>query len=79
MSDWLVLRFPLDEPDDPEVVEVLAEVPVDWAAFLKHKAHQIKKPGRYLAADILYGIDYYYPESSRIVYEKVEKDSQPSD
>lgn len=76
MSDWVILRFPFDQPDKPEVVEVLANVPLNWNKFLKEKAIRLKKEGRYIVANLLYGKEYYYPESKKQQQQKVEKDSQ---
>ena len=76
MSDWLVLRFPPNKPDKPEVVEVLANVPINWKAFLAQKAKALKRKGRYLAANILYEDEYFYPESEKKAYKSVEKNSE---
>ena len=76
MGDHVILRFPLDDPDNPEVVDVLANVPVHWKKYLKDKAHEIKKPGRYIVSNILYDEEYYYPESIKKKHKKVEKESE---
>jgi len=47
MGDWVILRFPFDNPEKPEVIEVLANVPTNWQEYLKKKAEEIKKDGRY--------------------------------
>ena len=76
MSDWLILRFPLDDPQKPEVIEVLANVPSDWKQYLEKKAKEIKKEGRYIAANILYDNDSYYPDSAREKHKTTEEKSQ---
>lgn len=73
MGDWVILRFPLDDPEKPEVVEVLANAPIKWKQYLKNKANKIKKKGRYIVTNILYDQEYYYPESLKKRYKKVEK------
>ena len=76
MGDHVVLRFPFDDPDKPEVVDVLANVPVDWKKYLKGKADEIQKEGRYIPANILYDKDYYFPESMEKIHKRAEKDSE---
>ncbi len=78
MGDHVILRFPLDDPDNPEVVDVLANVPVHWQKYLKDKANEHKKPGRYIVSNLLYDEDteYYYPESIKKKHRKTEKDSE---
>ena len=76
MGDWIILRFPFDDPENPEVIEVLANAPNDWEKYLKKKAEEIKKEGRYIVANILYDDEYYYPESMKKVHERVEKESE---
>jgi len=76
MGDWIILRFPFDDPENPEVIEVLANAPNDWKKYLKKKAEEIKKEGRYIVANILYDDEYYYPESMKKVHERVEKESE---
>ena len=76
MGDYVILLFPFDDPDNPEVVDVLANVPNNWKKYLKKKAHKIKKHGRYIVANILYDDEYYFPESMKKVHEKVEKESE---
>jgi len=61
MSDWIILRFPFDDPQKPEMIEVLANVPMDWKKYLKKKAREVKKEGRYIVADLLYKDEYYSP------------------
>jgi len=75
MSDHVILRFPFDDPDNPEVVDVLANVPVHWKKYLKERARTVKKPGRYIVSNILYDEEYYYPESMRKKHKKNEKAS----
>ena len=76
MGDYVILRFPFDNPDNPEVVDVLANVPVHWKKYLKDKANKIKKPGRYIVSNILYDNEYYYPESIKKDHKKTEKESE---
>ena len=73
MGDHVVLRFPFNDPDKPEVVDVLANVPVDWEKYLKKIAD---KEGRYIPANILYDKDYYHPESMEKIYKRTERDSE---
>ena len=56
------MRFPFDDPEKPEVVEVLANVPIDWKKYLKKKVTEVKKEGRYIVANILYRDKYYHPK-----------------
>ncbi|HID31665.1 MAG TPA: hypothetical protein EYP19_16915 [Desulfobacterales bacterium] len=76
MTDWVILRFPFDNPERPEVIEVLANVPIDWKQYLKKKAGEVDKEGRYVIANILYEYEYFYPEAMEEIYKKVEKESQ---
>lgn len=76
MGDHVILRFPFDDPDNPEVVDVLANVLVHWKKYLKETAHKIKKPGRYIASNILYDDEYYYPESMEKDHKKIERESE---
>jgi len=76
MGDQVILLFPFDDPDNPEVVEVLANVPNNWKKYLKKKAHETKKYGRYVVANILYDDEYYFPESMKKIHEKVEKETK---
>lgn len=76
MGDHVILRFPFDNPEKPEVIEVLANVPTNWKDYLKKKAKEIKKEGRYIVTNILYDDEYYYPESMEAIYKKVEKESE---
>lgn len=76
MSDWLVIRIPLDDPNDAEVIESLSNVPLDWKEYLEKVAEKTGKPGRYVAADILYNEgDAFYPKNKEKEYEKTEKES----
>lgn len=76
MSDWLVIRIPLDDPNDAEVVESLSNVPLDWKEHLEKTAQKIGKPGRYVAADILYDVgDAFYPKVKQEQYKETEKES----
>ncbi|MCP6719521.1 MAG: hypothetical protein KJI71_04835 [Patescibacteria group bacterium] len=43
MSDYLVIRIPLDKPDKPEIIEFLSAVPIDWKKYLKEVAEKEKK------------------------------------
>ncbi len=43
MGDWVILRFPFDDPEKPEVIEVLANVPTNWKGYLKEKQRKSKK------------------------------------
>jgi hypothetical protein len=76
MGDWIILRFPFDDPENPEVIEVLANVPTNWKEYLKKKAEEIKKEGRYIVANFLYDNEYYYPASMEKIHKKVEKESE---
>jgi len=76
MGDWVILRFPFDDPKKPEVIEVLANVPNHWKEYIKKKAKEIGREGRYIVANILYDNEYYYPESMKKIHEKVEKESK---
>lgn len=76
MGDWVILRFPFDDPGKPEVIEVLANMPTNWKKYLKKKTERIKKEGRYIVANILYDNEYYYPESMKKIHEKLEKESE---
>lgn len=77
MGDWVILRFPFDDPEKPEVIKVLANIPHDWKKYLKKKAEEVKKEGRYIAAHVLYHkAEYFYPESMKKVHERVEKESE---
>ena len=76
MGDWIILRFPLDNPEKPEVIEVLANAPSNWKLYLKKKAKEIKKKGRYIVSNILYGKEYYYPQKMKKIHEKIERKSK---
>lgn len=76
MGDHIILRFPFNNPENPEIVEVLANVPNNWKKYLKKKAHEVKKHGRYIVANILYENEYYFPESKKRVHKEVEKESK---
>ena len=76
MGDWIILRFPFNNPEKPEVIEVLANVPTNWKEYLKKKAQETNKQGRFIVANILYDDEYYYPESMKKTHKKVEKESE---
>jgi len=76
MGDNIILRFPFNDPQKPEIIEVLANVPTNWREYLKRKAKKYKKKGRYIVANILYNKEYYYPESMKKIHKKAEKVSK---
>lgn len=73
MSDFLIIRIPLDDPNKPEIVEFLANVPINWITYLKQVAKKEKKKGRYLVANLEYNLDYFYPEKEKKIFKKVEQ------
>ena len=75
MTDWVILRFPLEEPEKPEVIEVLANVPENWKAYLEKTANRTKKKGRYLVASIKYNLgEAFFPaQSLRFLIQPVPK------
>lgn len=76
MSDWIVIRIPYDKPNQPEIVEILADIPLSWKKYLHRVAKRTKKSGRYLAANILYNEgDAFYPEKTAKDYHRTEKES----
>ncbi len=76
MSDWLTIRIPFNKPDKPEIIEILADVPLNWKKYLRQMANKTKKAGRYLAANILYNVgEAFYPESTEKEYKQTEKKS----
>ena len=76
MSDWLIIRIPFDAPNKAEILELLADVPLDWQKYLDKVAKTTKKPGRYLAADILYKVgEAFFPSKDQRKYHQTEKES----
>lgn len=76
MSDWLVVRIPFNKPSQPEIVEVLADIPLDWKKYLLQIANKTKRAGRYLVANILYNVgEAFYPKSAEKEYKQMEKKS----
>jgi len=76
MTDWIVGLIPFEgNPDDIEIVEVLANPPLDWKEFLKELAHKTKKEGRYVVFSAHYDLDYIYPESLKEKYDETLKKS----
>lgn len=76
MSDWLVIRIPYDKPNRPEIIEILANVPLNWKKYLHQIAKKTKKSGRYLVANILYNEgEAFYPEEAAKDYQETEKES----
>lgn len=73
MSDFLIIRIPLDDPSKPEIVEFLANVPINWKKYLKQVAKRERKKGRYLVANLEYDLDYFYPKKEEKIFEKVEQ------
>ncbi len=43
MSNFLIIRIPFNKPDKPEIVEFLANVPIDWKKYLKEVAQKEKR------------------------------------
>ena len=72
MSDWAVIRLDLENPDEAELVTILANVPMHWYDYMETQAI---KPGRYVAAKILYQHEYYQPPSARKGHKDTEEDS----
>ena len=76
MSDWLIIRIPLNNPNKIEVVDVLPNVPIKWQDYLDKVAEREKKPGRYLVANTLYKEgEAFYPPKKRRKYHQTEKNS----
>ena len=76
MSDWIVIRTPFDKPNKPDIIEILAEVPLDWKKYLRRVANKTKKAGRYLAANLLYNEgEAFYPKTTAKNYHQTEKES----
>jgi len=76
MSDWIVALIPFKgNPDDIEIVEVLANPPLNWKKFLKELSSKTKKRGRYVVFSAHYDLDYYYPPSLKKKYEQTLKRS----
>ena len=73
MSDWVIIRIGLEDPEDIELVQMMANVPIDWKKYIKKIA---VKEGRYVPAKILYQHDYFKPESSERIYRQTEEDSE---
>ena len=68
--------IPFDKPNQPEAVEMLADVPLSWKKYLGQVAKKTKKPGRYLAANILYNEgESFYPNAVTKHYHQTEKES----
>lgn len=42
MSDWLIVRIPFDDPQNPEIIEVLSNVPINWKDYLEKVAKKQK-------------------------------------
>jgi len=76
MGDWAVLRLDLDNPDESELVKIVANVPLNWQKYLKTVSEEVGLKGRYVAANILYSRGVYYPEDMKGIYELVEKESR---
>ena len=75
MGDYAILRINIENPDESELVKIIANVPLNWTKYLKQVAEETGINGRYVAATILYDNDYFLPESVRESYELVEKSS----
>jgi len=74
MTDWIIALIPFDgNPDDIQIVEVLANPPLNWKKFLKELANKTKKKGRYVVFSAHYNLDYYYPPSMKKKYRKTLK------
>ena len=79
MSDWVLIRFDLDNPDKGEVVTILANAPLDWKKYMKDKASQSGKyvvEGRYIVAKLLYNLEYYAPEEMEQQHKQAESDAE---
>lgn len=72
MSDWVVIRLDLDDPEVGELVAVLPNVPLNWYDYMETKAH---KTGRYVAAKILYDTEYYWPVTAAEEHRRTEESS----
>jgi len=76
ITDWIVALIPFEgDPDDIEIIEVLANPPLNWKKFLKELANKTKKKGRYLVFSAHYDMDAYYPQNLKKKYKKVLKKS----
>ncbi len=76
MSDWIVIRIPFDKPNKPEIVESLADIPLNWKKYLSQVAEKTKKTGRYLVANIMYNEgEAFYPKTIAKDYHQTEKES----
>ena len=76
MSDWLIVRIPFDDPQNPEIIEVLSNVPINWRDYLEKVTKNTKKPGRYLAANLLYKEgEAFYPKTRKRKYKKTLRES----
>ncbi|OGK41495.1 hypothetical protein A2954_00645 [Candidatus Roizmanbacteria bacterium RIFCSPLOWO2_01_FULL_37_12] len=73
MSDYLIIRIPFDNPSKPEIIEFLANVPLDWKKYLIQVANRVQKKGRYVVANLEYDFDHFYPAKKEATFKKVEK------
>ena len=79
MGDWLVVYFNKDNPKKGELVDILANVPLDWEPYLKKVAEEYGKSGRYIPAFIMYNQQIYHPPELKEMYEAQEKKSSIDD
>ena len=73
MSDWVIIRIDLEDPDEVEAIKMVANVPADWKKYMKKLA---KKDGRYVVSKLLYELNYFKPESAMIIHKRIEKESE---
>ena len=75
MGDWAIVRLDLDNPEEGDLVKILANVPMNWKVYTSKVAEEYGKPGRYVPVLLLYGKDIYYPIELEKHYKEVEKGS----
>jgi len=75
MGDWAILRLDLDNPEEGDLVKILANVPLDWKKYTSKVAEEYSKPGRYVPVLLLYDKEAYFPVELEQHYKAVEKDS----
>ena len=75
MGDWAILRLDLDDPHEGDLVDILANPPMNWKVYTSKVAEEYGKPGRYIPVLMLYGKDIYFPKELEQHYKQVEKDS----
>ena len=75
MGDWAIIRLDVNNPEEGELVKIIANVPLDWNKYLTQVIKEHGKEGRYLPVYIMYDKEKYHPESLKDLYEQVERDS----